>query len=72
MANSASEWSNNGIPSDDINCLISLSVIGKSICQLEGLDVWLAIDLLVHSLGISHSKSFYEINTKGEASGLIG
>lgn len=53
---------------DDIACLIGLLVTGKSVCQVEGLDVHLAVDLVAHSLGTSHSETFDEINMKGVTS----
>lgn len=39
---------------DDASYLLGLAVTGKFVCQQKGANVRLAVDLLVHLLGISH------------------
>lgn len=41
---------------DDISCLIGSLVIGKFVCQPEGIDVCVAADLVTYSLGVSYSE----------------
>lgn len=53
---------------NDVSSLLGLPITGKSMCQQEGSDVQLTIDLLVDSLGVSHTEAFNEINSKSGAS----
>lgn len=53
---------------DDVSCLLCLLVTCKSVCQPKEANVHLAVKLLTHSLGVSHTEAFDEINTKSSTS----
>lgn len=58
---------------DNVSSLLDLPVTGKSMCQCKGPDAQLAVDLLIDSLGVNHTETFNDINTKvGTSIGLIG